>query len=535
MPSLDPDRIQKAQKLSTEEITPTGILRAAQNPAIRGIDPQEIYLLVSVLKHERRQEWVKFIMETRLGMDAVKLGTQGGFALEEGEEQSGQIPCEPEWSFDFHGCGCCLTHSNNTVIDVDFTQDGSATEIDRYFYNRFLTTCPNLEWCEEQLIPAECMKYAWHFDLHRLERFEFIKLEWRFRLSNSGREFAEALEPLLDAIHREPQFSPKKAYLLCVLGDFSSALKEVKGLSVDSRKELYSLATGLVTGRAERIVTAIKSVKKVEREHIHAIASLGQGYSLELLKAQLLKSPVIGAHHSALEILIHWDEIKSSADNKNIIVEALKAHSKNSFLDRAFPHSSEEDRNESSPKNSLVIKLCKEILKSKDSLQQSGFDQDSISAILEKDWKSNDSEAGFLLYLLDPKKGLEKLEKNLENSVPVSVEDAALFLAIIGTKPSIQLLIDRSQGTPELGGLASACVLDCIDQEFAQQAAQYWKQRYDGYEDAEGEIVEVNGKERRVWNIDEIMRHNARSLIKHRYEKSLKEYKPILDNWWNAD
>ncbi|MEZ0256753.1 MAG: hypothetical protein ACAI37_15820, partial [Chthoniobacter sp.] len=108
------------------------------SPLPTGLTPQELYALACFQRHERRQQWVGFLVESRLNTPGESLGRMGAFARPEGIPQEGDVPDEPGWRYYFHGRGCCFTHENGTSIDVDFADDGSAVEIDSYFYTNFL-------------------------------------------------------------------------------------------------------------------------------------------------------------------------------------------------------------------------------------------------------------------------------------------------------------------------------------------------------------------------------------------------------------
>ena len=172
-----------------------------------------------------------------------------------------------------------------------------------------------------------------------------------------------------------------------------------------------------------------------------------------------------------------------------------------------------------------------ELLRSKNALEECSFDPKSLARILKCDWVACDAEAGFLLYLLEPIDGLKKLERALDSPVPMTVEEAAAYLAVIGSDSSIDVLIARSNGPPKAGGLAAASALAAVDNDRAAQAAKHWQRRFDGYENPEGSLVEIYGTKRRVWTVEEMERQSVRTLVAECVKRFREDYGPLLKTW----
>src|SRR5262249_16697384 len=119
---------------------PTDLLTALEElPPVGHLpSPWETWLLFGLVRHRRRQLWVKEIVSTRLKGDPALLSRLGYSGHPENLPQSGLVPGLPEWEYYFHGRGCCLTHRvTGEAIDVDFYGD-SAEYIDRWFYTNYL-------------------------------------------------------------------------------------------------------------------------------------------------------------------------------------------------------------------------------------------------------------------------------------------------------------------------------------------------------------------------------------------------------------
>src|SRR5262245_24192791 len=85
---------------------------AVRGPLISQLSRWELWALVGFVRHERRQKWVGYIVETKLKGSGHELGAMGALAHPEGMEQSNNVPDTPGWRYFFHGSGCCLTHED---------------------------------------------------------------------------------------------------------------------------------------------------------------------------------------------------------------------------------------------------------------------------------------------------------------------------------------------------------------------------------------------------------------------------------------
>ena len=89
-------------------------------------------------------------------------------------------------------------HNDGTSIDGDFAEDGSALEVDRYFYSGFPGSVAKPDWSDAQLRPAAPAENAWHFDVGRLAALGYVESKWRFRVTTTGRQLVGRLEPMID-------------------------------------------------------------------------------------------------------------------------------------------------------------------------------------------------------------------------------------------------------------------------------------------------------------------------------------------------
>lgn len=128
-------------------------------------DAWERRLLMALADHVPRQQWVAHIVEEHLSASTRLLATDGAFGHPENLAQRGPVPTMADWSYLFHGRGCCLTHRDGTAIDVDFDERG-ADGIDPFFYARYLDSLSAPRGIEQLLRHPEPLSNAWMADLN---------------------------------------------------------------------------------------------------------------------------------------------------------------------------------------------------------------------------------------------------------------------------------------------------------------------------------------------------------------------------------
>ncbi len=516
--------IEALRKDSSNNSATTGLVRS---PLSVGLSPEEIYALVSFLRHERRQEWVRYVVESRLRANGAELAQAGAFAHPEEIAQSGDVPGEDGWRYYFHGRGCCFSHTDGTAVDVDFADDGSALDIDPYFYTSYLGSSASLGFCEAQLKQPKGLENGWQVVLPRLGQAGMIQMKWRFRLSEAGRATASALEPLLDFI--ETHSGAVRCAAFSLIGDYVNAEAEAVRGGLNSA-EFSASAKRQLSDRvaAMRVVIRGKD-KSTARFALASLAAIGKVHALDDVLDALRRKPAGGLNHDALAALRLWE----GADVTHALVKALRLFTGQSFAERlrqmvspaAFASQNERATNGiiTGIAAALFAKLTPQALKA-----EAGAD---LSRAMRRDCQACDDDAGFFLYLLDATAGLAKLRANLVNPVPITRQGAACFLALIGTRTSEEILIHAARGNVEDGGHEAACALSLLQSEAAQAAALEWLRRNDEFEDAEGTEIDFNGKKVRTWSADEMMRSTLREDIRYWFDKKRTEFAPLLQLW----
>ncbi|WP_394821422.1 DUF6896 domain-containing protein [Pendulispora albinea] len=111
--------------------------------------PWFAWLTVALLRQRARQAWHRYIVDTHL---------RG----QEQDEESGDVPGLPGWTYNFHGSGCCLIGPDGEAIDVD-RHDSEARVIDPYFFARRIRTVRSIALPEIRLwrwMPTDAMIVA---------------------------------------------------------------------------------------------------------------------------------------------------------------------------------------------------------------------------------------------------------------------------------------------------------------------------------------------------------------------------------------
>ncbi len=524
-----PDNVAIAlAKAKSGEISAFDIEAAALSPLPTKLSPEELYLLVCFVRHERRQKWVGFIVESRLRGQGADLAHLGAFAHPEEIPQSGEVPGEEGWRYFFHGRGCCFTNTDGTSIDVDFADDGTALEIDPYFFTHYLQSIPAAEWHERQLKQPDGFENAWQFELRRLAQKNLIHREWRFRLTDDGRRLGEFLEPLAELL--DSAAPAVRCWLLCKLGDFANATHEAKANGIPAPP--VKLMQEQRDERLARLKIVIRSSDEAQAQvALSALGLMGPEFALPELELAVARKPASGLNHTALAVLKHWNTM-AVTECLNSTLEAMVEVPPRSLLRWFVPTNrpTEQDR----PRHGLVVGIAEELMRRFSPRDLPQPVRKLLVSALQADCFAMEDVGGFLLFLLEPNLGLSKLAKSLDSTVPMARSGAAGFLALIGSGECMEILIRSASQSPEQGGHEAACALSLFDDERALAATSEWLRRNDGYEEAEGQETELLGRKIRTWSFEEIRRSSLREEMRWSQERMRKRFGPLLVTWQHS-
>lgn len=488
-------------------------LAAARTPLPIGLGPEALWLLLALARHERRQEWVGWLAEHRLG-------GKPGLACLYPEPSSGEVPGAPGWTFSYHGSGCCVTQSDGTVLDVDFADDGSALEIDPYFYAHYLRTEPRPGWCERRLRAPEGCEEAWMHDLDELERRGLIERRWRFRLTETGQFMAQTLAPLLEVLEKES--AERRAWLLARLGDLAGAAELSAG------EDLRQAAEAQREARIAALRAALAQAADASAGSwaLAALGCFGHAVAHESVAEVLAARPAGPLQHAALKILQSWPggQVRAALSRAFEVHAAVPWPQRwRSFFGRA---GAESDR----PRRSLVLDLAEALLHRFRPEDLPPRLRSQLLAALAGAFRSREAEAAALLWLLGAPGARVALVAATRSDVPCSRRESACLLGLIGDDGAVTELLRLAAGPPESGHEA-ACVLSLLPAPHLRQAAAEWLRRNDGFEEAEGREIEVAGQPLRTWTSEEIARLHQREWVGHTMWQLRARFAPLFRTW----
>lgn len=123
-----------------------------------GLSPWEGWLLLCLIRHRGRQQFVLESMRKRLDGDPELIARAGAMGHPD-RPRVGLVPGDTDWEYRFHGRGCSMTHRvTGEDIDVDF-HDETADWIGRYFFVKYLKSLQRPRFVEKricELYPSAC-------------------------------------------------------------------------------------------------------------------------------------------------------------------------------------------------------------------------------------------------------------------------------------------------------------------------------------------------------------------------------------------
>ncbi|TWU44765.1 hypothetical protein Poly51_58310 [Rubripirellula tenax] len=115
-----------------------------------GLSPWEGWLLLCLIRHRGRQQFVLENMQARLDGDPETMAKAGALGHPD-RPRVGLVPGDTNWRYRFHGRGCCMTHRvTGEEIDVDF-HDETADWIGRFFFVKYLDSLRRPTFVEKRI------------------------------------------------------------------------------------------------------------------------------------------------------------------------------------------------------------------------------------------------------------------------------------------------------------------------------------------------------------------------------------------------
>jgi hypothetical protein len=346
-----------------------------------------------------------------LGGSIARLATDGALGHPLGRDQKGRVPGLEQWTYFFHGIGCCLTHDDGTSIDVDFDEHGGDA-IDPYFYAIYLASLHEPEPIESALRAPAALDAWWMADLEALRTANLVRGDHRVVLTTAGMDLASSLESTI--IEMLASESPlRRAWLAILIGDLARAREALGGLAHSSQVE-----EGAIEQLKTRIARLSGPYQKGERADLRALAHLGREHAERVVLAQFFRSPLDGVTSTGLEIAEFWGDVG--------FVEALIAVAERAWgIEIPEPH--------------IRVTACRIVLRvSRQELPQ-GL-RSRLCDLLRASTGASAGEGAFMLALLDYLPGLRALAAALNSEITLAREDAAAGLVLLGTREAIDVL-----------------------------------------------------------------------------------------------
>jgi len=512
------------------------LLRCVDQPAICvGLDHWSLWTLLCLHRHLDRQKWVGYVIESRLNGDLQRLGNAGTFGRPKDSPQSGKVPDEPDWSFFFHGCGCCLTNDVTGVcIDVDFTQEGESNRIDRFFYSNFLSSLERPEFPESVIRRPEPLEHAWQVEIDRLRQVNCLEAGPGTKLTSFGVSLAEALEPLSKEIGRLLEWGTSAAlrntaYAALRLGDVILANQIVlqTDASTELKARIFQECDHVDRARLLSLKNALTGKLLSPQSYLAAIADLGPQLAEESVTSSLFRNPVDGAANTALEILRIWNRPDLADVLKRLLNQRIKeAFGFASILGKLIPRA--QNSNDNLPRNyqatHAAIALFQRVRP--DSLDTTF--KGKLQLLLENTGGAHGGVGALLIYLLNKERGLQCLRGALSGKVPAGQQDAAAACVVIGTQEAKQILEEALGNPDERVQHTVACALASFPTEDARNFARRWFARNDGIQDPLGKEVTMFGSTHSVYTFDEVSHVNMDMFFVSSLEKLRKDFSPLL-------
>ena len=500
-----------------------------------GLDHWHLWTLICLCRHLSRQKWVGYVVETRLKGDLAKVGTAGSLGHPDGIPQEGEVPDEPGWRYFFHGRGCCLTNKEDGAsIDVDFTDEGASDRIDRFFYSNFLQDVKRPEFPERLLQRKAPLQHAWQANIDALSLAGCLEVKRGIRITQLGREMAEALEPILDWIAeltRAESVSARQRLLYAALNLGDLILSE----QVAERAEIGKGLTAAIARAAEqakerratRLIESLQAKPPVaDGCQLAALADLGINYAKPLATQCVFRTPVDGVANTALAILVDWNEL----DVVKCLEELIERRYAQAFGFRSlagvlFGGESTKDKQ---PREYQIVRAVIGLLQRSRPGSLKSKLRDRILSLLEATSGANSGEAALLLYAFDNNRGLNRLRLSLSGEMPAAHSDSAAACVLLGTRDVQQILLEALDNPDLQIQHTAACALKRFPSAEARESAARWYARLDGIDSPQGKEVSIDGQTITAYTFDDVSHANQDMLFSSALDRLRKDFALIL-------
>lgn len=402
-------------------------LPALPDPGLAGLAPAAVWLLVELHRQLYRQRWLGRVVTGQLGGDLAAIGEHGSLAHP--EPADGRVPGEADWSFYFHGRGCCLTHDDGTTLDVDFV-DGGSDVVDPYFFLHYLDSVADPGLPAQRLQRPAPTREFWLPWVDQLQRARLCQADHGLKLTAWGEATAEALELVVHVMER-PGEPVARAYLAALLNDWQLAARSLQRLAPSAaldqlKRRRHTQAEILARGLHARLNRPAEDDSP--HQLLQALAALGREHCDDSVRSTLRAAraePVTGA---AVDLAAAWRD----ADMAPLLLD----------LAHALPGAQ-------IPGCTFRVGACRAVLLAYKPADLPADERQLLLTALANEAGACEGEAGLLLALLDRDAGLARLAAALHHQIPAARHEAAAALDLLGlstglpTGWSLQALRER--------------------------------------------------------------------------------------------
>jgi hypothetical protein len=430
-----------------------------ENDPQEALSPWETWTLLSLLRHQGRQEWVTKTIQTKLGAEIACIAEQGSLGFPQ-VPPSGIVPDLLEWEYYFHGRGCRLTQRRTgETIDVDY-YDETCRWIDIHFYVWYLESLTTPAFAEERLLALHGLPATVELPIQSLIEAEFL-------LADNDRPIFQfhpdclGLIPHLQQLEKLWQDPRQKTLALASLGDWIGV------------KANLSADDPLVT-----VVEELAHSSQTREEN-----NLIKFYSHTDTR-QLALHSMIAQNHPQREDFLKQAIREEDGGTLSIALEAIVQQADAHWLEPVFALLQRLEPNDGFPDAAHWITAAEYLLRN-------GCQREWIAEALSKFPTDKLAEASILALEYAPQHALGLLRRALRSDIPYNRSAAAAVLAILDTPWSRRELMAVVQETDDPAAAAEciAGLAACHDQA-AQQMVADWEERHPRHKE-KGNLIPI--------------------------------------------
>ncbi|MEM7152843.1 MAG: hypothetical protein AAF799_08370 [Myxococcota bacterium] len=450
------------------------------------VDPGARWLLTALHRHVPRQRWLGRTVSERLGASLGRVGAWGAFEHPSQVPSAGEMPGLPEWSYRFHGIGCCLTHRDGTTLDVDFVE-GSPDWIDGFFYREYLGSLPQADAIEARLCRPEPTTGYWFADFPTLTEAGLVEGGHRVRLTELGHAWGQCLEEAATRIMTSSP-GPEAAWMALAFGDPHLAQARLDAPAPEPLRRAVREQNAL---RRITMIAGLEGGSSFYQACLRSLVDLGRREAEPIVVKQLEREPIDGVVSAALDLIEDW----ADPQHRTALCQLLARSRGESGVE---PH----------VRGRVASMLMRHGPRALDDATRG-----VLIEALERPGGTRQGLGGLLLCLLGRDSGLTRLRAGLRSESAATRFDAAAALGVLATDDAMAELrgcetIEAQTVLGRLRGLAPIAGPQPL-----------------------GHVVQWRGQSRRVFELRELMASRAGEDTAAWFEQFVEAHGALLQVW----